>query len=43
MELIFYTLENAVSLQCLTLDNRIRGFEKDLVARILQDTETRDF
>jgi len=43
MELIFYILENAVSLQCLTLDNRIRGFEKDLVARILQDTETRDF
>jgi hypothetical protein len=43
MELIFYILENAASLQCLTLDNRIRGFEKDLVARILQDTETHDF
>ncbi|KAL6630575.1 hypothetical protein ACP70R_028648 [Stipagrostis hirtigluma subsp. patula] len=43
MELIFYILENAVSLQSLTLDNRIRGFEKDLVAYISQDTETRDF
>ncbi|KAL6659687.1 hypothetical protein ACP70R_002516 [Stipagrostis hirtigluma subsp. patula] len=43
MELIFYILANAVSLQSLTLDNRIRGFEKDLVAYISQDTETRDF
>ncbi|KAL6659686.1 hypothetical protein ACP70R_002515 [Stipagrostis hirtigluma subsp. patula] len=43
MELIFYILENAVSLKSLTLDNRIRGFEKDLVVRVSQDTGTRDF
>ncbi|EEE59526.1 hypothetical protein OsJ_11789 [Oryza sativa Japonica Group] len=43
VELIFYILENATSLQCLTLDNRIRGFGKDLVACITQDTGTRDY
>lgn len=42
-ELIFYILENVVSLQSLTLDSRICGFEKDLVADISQDTKTRDF
>ncbi|XP_052134929.1 uncharacterized protein LOC127753486 [Oryza glaberrima] len=42
VELIFYILENATSLQCLTLDNRIRGFE-DLVACITQDAGTRDY
>ncbi|KAL6651193.1 hypothetical protein ACP70R_010118 [Stipagrostis hirtigluma subsp. patula] len=43
VELILYILENAVSLQCLTLDNSIRGFEKGLVARVSQDTRTRDY
>uniref|UniRef100_A0A0E0NYF5 At1g61320/AtMIF1 LRR domain-containing protein n=1 Tax=Oryza rufipogon TaxID=4529 RepID=A0A0E0NYF5_ORYRU len=43
VELIFYILENATSLQCLTLDNRIRGFGKDLVACITQDTGTHDY
>uniref|UniRef100_A0A0E0PBF7 At1g61320/AtMIF1 LRR domain-containing protein n=1 Tax=Oryza rufipogon TaxID=4529 RepID=A0A0E0PBF7_ORYRU len=43
VELIFYILENATSLQCLTLDNRIRGFEKDLVACITQDAGTCDY
>uniref|UniRef100_A0A0A9DYP5 F-box domain-containing protein n=1 Tax=Arundo donax TaxID=35708 RepID=A0A0A9DYP5_ARUDO len=43
VEMIFYILENAASLQCLTLDNRIHGFEKVSVARIAQDTGTRDY
>ena len=43
MSLTFHVLENAVSLQSLTLDSRIRGFGKDLVARISQDSGTRDF
>ncbi|KAK3124319.1 hypothetical protein QOZ80_7BG0584910 [Eleusine coracana subsp. coracana] len=43
MELIFYILENAASLQSLTLDIRTRGFEDALVARIAQDTRTRDY
>uniref|UniRef100_A0A0D3HFY5 At1g61320/AtMIF1 LRR domain-containing protein n=1 Tax=Oryza barthii TaxID=65489 RepID=A0A0D3HFY5_9ORYZ len=42
VELIFYILENATSLQCLTLDNRIRGFE-DLVACITQDAGTQSY
>lgn len=42
VELIFYILENAVFLRCLTLDYRIRGFGKVLVARSAQDTGTRD-
>ena len=43
MALTFHILENAVSLQSLTLDSRIRGFGKGLVARISQDSGTRDY
>lgn len=43
VELILYILENAVALECLTLDYRIHGFGKTLVARIAQDTETSDY
>ncbi|GJM94073.1 hypothetical protein PR202_ga10687 [Eleusine coracana subsp. coracana] len=43
VELIFCILENAVLLQCLTLDYRIHDFGKVLVARIAQDTGTRDY
>ncbi|CAL4975606.1 unnamed protein product [Urochloa decumbens] len=43
LELTFYILEDAASLRWLTLDCRIHGFEKDLVAHITQDTGTRDY
>ncbi|KAK3164637.1 hypothetical protein QOZ80_1AG0022220 [Eleusine coracana subsp. coracana] len=43
VELVFYILENAVMLQCLTLDYRIHGFEKVLLACIAQDIGTRDY
>jgi hypothetical protein len=43
MRLTFHILENAVSLQSFTLDSRIRGFGKGLVARTSQDSGTRDF
>uniref|UniRef100_J3N4D8 At1g61320/AtMIF1 LRR domain-containing protein n=1 Tax=Oryza brachyantha TaxID=4533 RepID=J3N4D8_ORYBR len=43
VELIFYILENATLLQSFTLDNRIRGFEENLVACITQDTGIRDY
>ena len=43
MSLTFHILENAVSLQNLTLDSRIRGFGKDLVAPISQDSDFKEW